>query len=244
MVLFLVGELSPFVVKWRHDPTCQSCTLDCLCQHLAQHKALSQVPKVQKARTATATVTVPWIFSWGSGAVILEASRWAPTQQTNKQTSNQTNKRKEHLGSSQQERAWSGILGTLNKETTTATTGKRKQVQQQTAREEKGEGLIPTQECGEPPRRKDGNRPQHRNAHGSKWKSNKSTCLKTQAEAEATNNIWWKLKMLEEWNYKFTACMGTQDSIYPDLLARAERATTVLQICLQEQRRQLQYSQM
>jgi len=73
------------------------------------------------------------------------------------------------LGSSQ---TGEGLIpeswGTLNKETTTATTGKRKQVQQQTAREEKGEGLIPTQECGEPPRRKDGNRPQHRNAHGSK----------------------------------------------------------------------------
>jgi hypothetical protein len=32
----------------------------------------------------------------------------------------------------------------------------------------------------------------------------------------------------EEWKYKFTADMGIQDNIYPDLLARAERATTVL----------------
>ena len=32
----------------------------------------------------------------------------------------------------------------------------------------------------------------------------------------------------EEWKYKFKAYMGIQDNIYPDLLARAERATTVL----------------
>ena len=32
----------------------------------------------------------------------------------------------------------------------------------------------------------------------------------------------------EEWKYKFKAYMGIQDSIYPDLLSRAERATTVL----------------
>jgi hypothetical protein len=32
----------------------------------------------------------------------------------------------------------------------------------------------------------------------------------------------------EAWTYKFTAYMGIQDSIYPGLLARAERATTVL----------------
>ena len=33
--------------------------------------------------------------------------------------------------------------------------------------------------------------------------------------------------MFEAWKCKFTAYMGIQDSIYPDLLARAERATTV-----------------
>ena len=32
----------------------------------------------------------------------------------------------------------------------------------------------------------------------------------------------------EEWKYKFNAYMGIQDNIYPDLLSRAERATTVL----------------
>ena len=32
----------------------------------------------------------------------------------------------------------------------------------------------------------------------------------------------------EEWKYKCKAYMGIQDNIYPDLLARAERATTVL----------------
>ena len=32
----------------------------------------------------------------------------------------------------------------------------------------------------------------------------------------------------EEWKYKFKAYMGIQDNIYPDLLSRAERATTVL----------------
>ena len=32
---------------------------------------------------------------------------------------------------------------------------------------------------------------------------------------------------VEEWKYKFKAYMGIQDNIYPDLLARAERATTV-----------------
>ena len=33
---------------------------------------------------------------------------------------------------------------------------------------------------------------------------------------------------VEEWKYKFKAYMGIQDNIYPDLLARAERAATVL----------------
>ena len=32
----------------------------------------------------------------------------------------------------------------------------------------------------------------------------------------------------EEWKYQFKAYMGIQDSIYPDLLSRAERAATVL----------------
>ena len=32
----------------------------------------------------------------------------------------------------------------------------------------------------------------------------------------------------EEWKYKFSAYMGLQDNIFPQLLARAERATTVL----------------
>ena len=32
----------------------------------------------------------------------------------------------------------------------------------------------------------------------------------------------------EEWKYKFSAYMGLQDSIFPQLLSRAERATTVL----------------
>ena len=32
---------------------------------------------------------------------------------------------------------------------------------------------------------------------------------------------------LEGWKYKFIVHMGIRDSIYPDLLARAERATTV-----------------
>ena len=32
----------------------------------------------------------------------------------------------------------------------------------------------------------------------------------------------------EEWKYKFSAYMGLQDNIFPQLLSRAERATTVL----------------
>ena len=32
----------------------------------------------------------------------------------------------------------------------------------------------------------------------------------------------------EDWKYKFEAHMGIQDNLYPDLLARAERVTTVL----------------
>ena len=32
----------------------------------------------------------------------------------------------------------------------------------------------------------------------------------------------------EEWNYKFSAYMGIQDNIFPQLLSRAERAPTVL----------------
>ena len=36
------------------------------------------------------------------------------------------------------------------------------------------------------------------------------------------------METTQEWKYKFKAYMGIQDSIYPDLLSRAERATTVL----------------
>ena len=54
----------------------------------------------------------------------------------------------------------------------------------------KEKGLIPTQECGGPSTRTDGNGPQHRNTNGSKRRSIRSTCLNTQTEAEATNMRW------------------------------------------------------
>ena len=107
----------------------------------------------------------------GSGAVILEASRWAPTSNN-----------KEHLGSSP-----------TQQETTNTTTGKRKQVQQQTAREEKGRGLDPNlEECGGPSQERMATGHGIGTTNGSSWSSNRSTCLNTQIEAEATN-VWWKL---------------------------------------------------
>ena len=61
------------------------------------------------------------------------------------------------------------------------------------------------------------------------------------AEAEATEALATvhKLKLkpptydgnystFEEWKYKFTAYMGIQDPTYPQLMERAERATSVL----------------
>ena len=71
------------------------------------------------------------------------------------------------------------------------------------------------------------NKPQHRNANGSKRRSNRSNCLNTQIEAEATN-IWKLYATFEEWKYTFKAYMGIPDNIYPNLLSRAERATTAL----------------
>ena len=62
------------------------------------------------------------------------------------------------------------------------------------------------------------------------------TAGETQAEALASTH---RLKLkpptydgnyatFEEWKYKFSAYMGLQDSIFPQLLSRAERVTTVL----------------
>ena len=62
------------------------------------------------------------------------------------------------------------------------------------------------------------------------------TAGETQAEALASTH---RLKLkpptydgnyatFEEWKYKFSAYMGLQDNIFPQLLSRAERATTVL----------------
>ena len=128
-------------------------------------------PNRQKARTATAETTGCLESFHGSRAVILEASRWAPNKQHQEALGQQPNTTK----------------------TTNTTTGKRKQVQQQTAHEGKREGLIPTQGCGGPSTRRNGSRPRHRNTYGSKWRSNRrNTCRNTQAEAKATN-MWWKL---------------------------------------------------
>ena len=62
------------------------------------------------------------------------------------------------------------------------------------------------------------------------------TAGETQAEALASTH---RLKLkpptydgnyatFEEWKYKFSAYMGLQDNIFPQLLSRAERAATVL----------------
>jgi hypothetical protein len=60
-------------------------------------------------------------------------------------------------------------------------------------------------------------------------KKQQSTCLNTEAEAEATNiYVYGNCSASGEWKYRFTAFMGIQDNIYPDMLARAERATAVV----------------
>ena len=120
--------------------------------------------------------------------------------------------------------------GTLsNKQNATVTIGKRKQVQQQTAREEKKEGLIPTQGVGGPQQ--------------GEMTTNHDIGTPMAANEEATEALAptprLRLKpptyhgnyaAFEEWEYKFKAYMGIQDTIYPDLLSRAERAATVQQM--------------
>ena len=99
----------------------------------------------------------------------------------------------------------------------------KKQTQQQGAQEE---GLIPTIQCGGL------STTRMAMAH----EIGTPTAGETEAEALASTH---RLKLkpptydgnyatFEEWKYKFSAYMGLQDNIFPRLLSRAERATTVL----------------
>ena len=135
--------------------------------------------------------------------------------------------------SSNRQRAWSQNTGGLST-TAGATKGsspthhhwndkEKKQTQQQGAQEE---GLIPTTQCGG----------LSTTRMATAYEIGSPTAGEAQAEALASTH---RLKLkpstydgnyatFEEWKYKFSAYMGLQDNIFPQLLSRAERAATVL----------------
>jgi len=127
----------------------------------------------------------------------------------------------------QQKRARSQSTGGPSTNNTQLQQQERKHALRQTVRKEKGEGPDPNSIVGDPQ--------QGQMATG----HNIGTPMAANEEASEALASTHRLKLkpptcggnyatFQEWKYEFTAYMGIQDNIYPHLLARAQRATTVL----------------